>query len=97
MFGGTNPMTPEANNSILNQLDENGLSMGQFYTTGGRTSAGTADYNSLIGKMWTLSGLDLMETTTTTTTEAPTTTTTTTAAPSGNGKLRIKGVTQINP
>jgi hypothetical protein len=37
--------------------------------------------------MWTLSGLDLMETTTTTTT----------AAPSGNGKLRIKGVTQINP
>jgi Leucine-rich repeat (LRR) protein len=87
MFGGTNPMTPEANNSILAQLDENGLSMGQFYTTGGRTSAGTADYNSLIGKMWALSGLDLMETTTTTTT----------AAPSGNGKLRIKGVTQINP
>jgi hypothetical protein len=42
--------------------------------------------------MWNLSGLDLMETTTTTTTEAPTTTTTTTAAPSGNGKLRIKGV-----
>jgi hypothetical protein len=59
MFGGTNPMTPEANNSILNQLDENGLSMGYFTTTGGRTSAGTADYNSLIGKMWTLSGLDL--------------------------------------
>jgi hypothetical protein len=92
MFGGTNPMTPEANNSILNQLDENGLSMGNFATTGGRTSAGTSDYNSLIGKMWTLSGLDLMETTTTTTTAAPTTTTTTTAAPSGNGKLRIKGV-----
>jgi hypothetical protein len=59
MYGGTNPITPEANNSILAQLDENGLSMGYFITTGGRTSAGTSDYNSLIGKMWNIQGADL--------------------------------------
>jgi hypothetical protein len=80
MFGGTNPMTPEANNSILNQLDNNGLSMGQFYTTGGRTSAGTADYNSLISKNWSLSGLDL---------------TGGNGGVNIYGKLRIKGATTI--
>ena len=79
----TNPMTAASNNSILSQLDNNGVENGEFYTINGRTSAGTADYDALIAKGWNLLGLDLMETTTTTTTEAP---------PSGNGKLRIKGV-----
>ena len=56
----TNPMTMASNNSILSQLDDNDLSNGQFYTINGRTSAGTADYDSLVGKGWNLSGLDLV-------------------------------------
>ena len=56
---GSNPMTPELNNSILSQLDDNGLSNGQFSTINGRTSDGTADYDALVAKGWTLSGLDL--------------------------------------
>ena len=71
----TNPMTAASNNSILSQLDNNGVENGTFFTINGRTSAGTADYDALIAKGWNLLGLDLP-----------------TPPPSGNGKLRIKGV-----
>ena len=70
---GGNPMTAVSNNSILDQLNANGVENGNFFTINGRTSAGTADYDSLVGKGWNLLGLDLIV--------------------SGNGKLRIKGVT----
>ena len=101
----TNPITAVSNDSILSQLNTNGVVSGNFITVNGRTSTGTADYNALIGDGWNLLGLDLVAspTTTTTTTEAPTTTTTTTEAPTttttttppvvGSGKLRVKGVT----
>ena len=80
---GGNPMTVASNNSILDQLNANGVENGGFYTINGRTSDGTADYDALIAKGWNLIGLDLVEETTTTTTASPVT---------GNGKLRIKGV-----
>ena len=91
----TNPMTAVSNDSILSQLNTNGVVSGNFITVNGRTSTGTADYNALIGDGWNLLGLDLVAspTTTTTTTEAPTTTTTTTPPVVGSGKLRVKGVT----
>jgi Leucine-rich repeat (LRR) protein len=73
----TNPTS--TNNSLLAQLAANELSngwnSGEFTTTGGRTSAGTSDYDYLIANGWNLQGLDLP-----------------TPPPSGNGKLRIKGV-----
>jgi Leucine-rich repeat (LRR) protein len=84
-----NPMTASSNDTILADIvAQNRGSMEKAYiaTSGGRTSAGTADYNTLIAEGWNLVGLELGE---------ETTTTTTTVAPSG--KLRIKGVTQINP
>ena len=91
----TNPITAVSNDSILSQLNTNGVVSGNFITVNGRTSTGTADYNALIGDGWNLLGLDLVAspTTTTTTTEAPTTTTTTTPPVVGSGKLRVKGVT----
>jgi Leucine-rich repeat (LRR) protein len=57
----TNPMTPESNDSILSQLNTNGVEgdNGGFYTINGRTSAGTADYDALVAKGWNLLGLDL--------------------------------------
>ena len=73
--GSSSTITPELNNSILDQLNANGVESGNFFTSNGRTSAGTADYDSLVGKSWQLRGLDLV-----------------TPPPSGNGKLRIKGV-----
>ena len=78
---GSNPMTPESNNSILSQLDNNGLSNGNFLTINGRTSAGTADYDALIAKGWTLSGLDLTEGGG--------------GGVNVTGKLRIKGATTV--
>jgi Leucine-rich repeat (LRR) protein len=71
-----NPMTATANNTILSGLVTNGLASGNFYTSGGRTAAGTADYDTLIGEGWNLLGLDLVIT--------------------SSGKLRVKGVGQIN-
>jgi hypothetical protein len=70
-----NPMTATANNNVLTALVANGVTGGNFSTANGRTSAGTADYNTLIADGWNLVGLDLI-----------------TPPPSGNGKLRIKGV-----
>jgi hypothetical protein len=78
--GGNNPMTASANDSILSQLNINGLSDGDFKSINGRTSAGTADYNSLISKNWSLSGLDL---------------TGGNGGVNIYGKLRIKGATTI--
>ena len=54
-----NPLTPEDNDPILAQLASNGLTNGTFTTSGGRTAAGTDDYDTLIGLGWTISGADL--------------------------------------
>jgi Leucine-rich repeat (LRR) protein len=62
-----------------NQL-ENGWTEGDqstFVTTGGRTAAGTADYNYLIANGWDVRGANLPVV--------------------GTGKLRVKGVGQLNP
>ena len=75
----TNPTS--TNNSLLSLLAANELAndwdSGEFYTTGGRTSAGTADYDYLIANNWVVDGADLV--------------------PVVTGKLRVKGVGQINP
>jgi hypothetical protein len=56
--------TPSINNSLLAQLAANELAndwnYGEFYTTGGRTSAGTADYDYLISEGWYIEGADLV-------------------------------------
>jgi hypothetical protein len=57
---GSNPLTASANDSILNQFVTNGLENGAFTTIGGRTSAGTADYDTLISRGWTIEGADLV-------------------------------------
>ena len=73
--------TTSINNSLLAQLAANELvndwGYGFFYTTGGRTSAGTTDYDYLIANSWDVQGADLVVV--------------------GTGKLRVKGVGQINP
>ena len=76
----TNPMTAASNNSILSQLDDNGVENGTFFTINGRTSDGTADYDALVGKGWNLLGLDL---------------TGGNGGINITGKLRIKGATTI--
>jgi hypothetical protein len=74
-----NPMTATANNAILaafvSHIGNTGSEKKYISTTGGRTSAGTADYNTLINDGYNLIGFELA-----------------TPPPSGNGKLRIKGV-----
>jgi hypothetical protein len=55
-----NPIIASENDSILDQLEANGLENGTFLTTGGRTAAGTADYDTLIGRGWTIEGADLV-------------------------------------
>jgi hypothetical protein len=57
---GGNQLTTSANNSILDQLNSNGVNGGTFVSINGRTSAGTADYNSLVSRGWNLLGLDLV-------------------------------------
>jgi hypothetical protein len=57
--GTSNPITATANNNILAQLVVNGITGGTFKTTGGRTSAGTAAYDTLITNGWTIEGADL--------------------------------------
>jgi hypothetical protein len=75
-----NPMTSTANNAILaafvSHIGNTGSEKKYISTTGGRTSAGTADYNTLINDGYDLIGFELI----------------TPPPPSGNGKLRIKGV-----
>lgn len=56
-----NPMTPTSNDSILSQLVSNNNTSAEyysFYTTGGRTTNSTSDYNTLIERNWTLLGLE---------------------------------------
>ena len=81
LYVNDNLLTPSTNNSLLAKLAANELAndwnYGEFYTTGGRTSAGTADYDYLIANGWSVQGADLVPTVT--------------------GKLRVKGVGQINP
>jgi Leucine-rich repeat (LRR) protein len=59
-----NPLTPSINNSLLAQLAANELAndwnYGDFFTSGGRTSAGTTDYDYLIANGWNLQGADLV-------------------------------------
>jgi hypothetical protein len=55
-----NPMTATANNTILSGLVTNGNSNGNFYTSGGRTAAGTSDYDTLIANNWNILGADLV-------------------------------------
>jgi len=61
-----NFLTPSINNSLLAQLAANELAnswgYGTFQTTGGRTSAGTADYDYLIANSWDVQGADLIPT-----------------------------------
>jgi Leucine-rich repeat (LRR) protein len=56
-----NPMTQSANDSILNLLNYNSVNDGTFTSINGRSFGGTADYNSLISRGWTLTGLYLSE------------------------------------
>jgi hypothetical protein len=72
--GSSNTITPELNNSILNQLNTNGVEDGYFFSSNGRTSASNVDYDNLVSLGWQFRGLELI------------------TPPSGNGKLRIKGV-----
>ena len=49
------------NNSILDLLNSNSVNGGTFHSSKGRTSIGTADYNNLISRGWTLIGVDLVQ------------------------------------
>ena len=64
LFVDSNLLTPSVNNSLLVKLAANELSndwnYGRFYTTGGRTSAGTGDYDTLISRGWIIEGADLV-------------------------------------
>lgn len=57
---------PSTNNSFLAKLAANeaangeSIWLGEFTTTGGRTSAGTTDYDYLIANGWTVEGADLV-------------------------------------
>jgi len=65
LFIENNPLinNPSVNNSLLQKLAANQLANeweeGEFYTTVGRTSTGTTDYDYLIAKGWTVEGVDL--------------------------------------
>jgi hypothetical protein len=63
LYVNNNLLTPSVNNSLLAKLAANELSngwtYGEFYTTGGRTSAGTDDYDYLIANGWAIDGADL--------------------------------------
>jgi Leucine-rich repeat (LRR) protein len=63
LYVNNNLLTPSVNKSLLAKLAANELSndwdSGDFYTTGGRTSDGTDDYDYLINEGWNISGADL--------------------------------------
>jgi hypothetical protein len=81
LYVNDNPLTPVINNALLTKLAANELANnwdgGELITSGGRTSAGTTDYDYLIANNWNVQGADLV--------------------PTGTGKLRVKGVGQLNP
>jgi Leucine Rich repeats (2 copies) len=64
LYVNNNQLTPQINDSLLSLLSANELNnywnFGEFYTTGGRTSAGTTDYDYLISNGWTVDGADLV-------------------------------------
>jgi Leucine-rich repeat (LRR) protein len=64
LYVNDNLLTASVNNSLLTKLAANELSngwtYGEFYTTGGRTSAGTTDYDYLIANGWAIEGADLV-------------------------------------
>jgi hypothetical protein len=66
-----------AANQLENGWTEGDQDQSTFVTAGGRTAAGTADYNYLIANGWDVQGANLPVV--------------------GNGKLRVKGVGQLNP
>ena len=52
-------LTPTLNNFVLSQLAQTFVNGGQLQTAGGRTSAGTSDYNILDNRSWALIGVNL--------------------------------------
>jgi hypothetical protein len=80
VHGNPSINTPSINDSLLALLAANELAndwnYGEFGTQGGRTSAGTPDYEFLVSRSWYVGGVELI--------------------PSGNSKLRIKGVFTVN-
>jgi hypothetical protein len=57
----SNQLTPSSNNQILQQLNQNGLSNGEFYSSNGRTSVSNTDYDNLVNNLgWYFEGLDLI-------------------------------------
>ena len=73
---GVSQMTPSANNQILQQLNQHGVSNGYFGSANGRTSASNVDYDNLLNNLtWSLSGLDLVI-----------------GPVVGNGRLAIRGI-----
>ena len=71
-----NPITPSVNNQILSQLNQNGFPNGTFRSVNGRTAPSTADYDNLLNNL----GWALYGLDLVT------------PPPTGNGKLRIKGI-----
>ena len=59
LYISENPITRSINDSILDVLNSNNVNGGTLLSENGRTSAGTSDYNSLISRGWSLTGVDL--------------------------------------
>jgi hypothetical protein len=63
LYVNDNLLTPSVNNTLLAKLAANELAndwdTGEFYTEGGRTAAGTTDYDYLIANGWDISGVEL--------------------------------------
>jgi Leucine-rich repeat (LRR) protein len=56
-----NQLTSSANNQILQQLNQHGLSGGEFISSNGRTSSSNTDYDNLLNNLgWYFEGLDLI-------------------------------------
>jgi Leucine-rich repeat (LRR) protein len=78
-----NPLTPSSNDAIINKFLQNAIannfSTGFFESTGGRTSVSSSAYNALIGSQYNFEFQGNLDLVT--------------PPPTGNGKLRVKGVT----
>jgi Leucine-rich repeat (LRR) protein len=70
LYISENPITRSINDSILDVLNSNNVNGGTLLSENGRTSAGTSDYNSLISRGWSLTGVDLPPIATFTTSKA---------------------------
>lgn len=58
----SNSISESNYNTILSILDSNGVQNGEFLAEGNRTSASNTNYQSLINKGWTITGLNLIST-----------------------------------